>query len=62
MDKKRLKNSIIGGLAISFGTLLNGSLGIAIIKTDNLLVTLFCWLIAVAGYEVTLSIIEKTNR
>lgn len=60
MKKSNLKKSIIDGLAIAIGTMLNGILGMKIINTDNIFVIVICWFIVMLIFDVVLVILEET--
>lgn len=60
MKKSNLKKSIIDGLAIAIGTMLNGILGMKIINTDNVFVIAICWFIVMLIFDIVLVILEET--
>ncbi|WP_300449382.1 hypothetical protein [Fusobacterium sp.] len=60
MKKSNLKKSIIDGLTIAIGTMLNGILGMKIINTDNIFVIVICWFIVMLIFDVVLVILEET--
>ena len=60
MKKSNLKKSIIDGLTIAIGTMLNGILGMKIINTDNIFVIAICWFMVMSIFDVVLVILEET--